>query len=391
MPERERAARAAIVAFSKDWNTDPTSNTHLMRLLAERTDVLWIEASGMRRPNATKVADWSRIGKKVRTIVGGLRAVAPGLNVLSPPALPFPTNRVARAINARLYRRSVRHALRQMHRDGAPLLWVYIPTVARYLDLLPARGLVYHCIDRWWAFTEYDSDEMRRCHEILCRRADHVFASSRELLEDCSQWTERVSYVPHGVDIAHFERAVTEPLKRPADLPAGGRPIVGFIGLLDDWVDLTLVRDVATANPGAEIVLIGAARVPTDTLAAIPNIHLLGRKPFAELPAYLAQFEVALIPFKLNDLTRAVNPIKLREYLSAGVPVVTTALPELHSFRDHEGVDVVADAAAFAAAVTRRLAAPASTSERRRLSESMAGESWSGRLDQMLRQVEHLL
>lgn len=362
-----------------------------MRLLAERTDLLWVEASGMRRPGATKAADWGRIGKKLRKMTGGLRAGAPGLTVLTPPALPLPTSSIARAINARLYRHSIRRALRQMRRDAAPLLWVYTPTVARYLDAIPARGLVYHCVDRWWAFTEYDTDEMMRCHEILCRRADHVFVSSRELLDDCTRWTERVSYVPHGVDVAHFSRAVTEQHPSPSDLPPAGRQLVGFIGLIDDWVDLGVVRDVALANPGAEIVLIGAARVPTDSLTAIPNVHLLGRKPFAELPAYLAHFDVALIPFKLNELTRAVNPIKLREYLSAGVPVVTTALPELLPFRDHEGVDVVSDATAFVAAVKRRLATPADAGERRRLSESMQGESWSGRLDQMLQQVEHLL
>ena len=158
---------------------------------------------------------------------------------------------------------------------------------------------------------------------------------------------------------------------------------------------LMLIRrifDVALpARHVAQIVLIGAARIHTDAVEGLANVRLLGRKPFAELPAYLAHTVVALIPFELNDLTRAINPIKLREYLAAGVPVVTTALPELLLFRGHEGVDVVPDGASFVAAVTRRLARPAHVCERRRISESMRGESWSGRLDQMLRQVEHLL
>jgi glycosyltransferase involved in cell wall biosynthesis len=391
LPEQDRALRAPIVAFSKDWNTDPTSNTHLMRLLAERADVLWVESSGMRRPNAGRVADWRRIGKKIRAMTGGLRPGAPGMTVLSPPALPFPTSRVARAINARLYHWAIRRALGQMRRASNPLLWVYIPTVARYLDLLPSRGLVYHCIDRWWAFSEYDSTEMRRCHEILCRRADHVFASSRELFDDCRQLSDHVSYLPHGVDARHFATAVAGPIARPADLPSSSRPIVGFIGLIDDWVDLSLVRAVALANPSADVVLIGAARAPVDALAGLPNVYLLGRKPFAELPAYLASFEVALIPFVLNDLTRAVNPIKLREYLGAGVPVVTTALPELAPFRGHTGVDIADDDAGFVAAVSQRLARPIGAQERQALSASMAGESWSARLDQMLDQVGHLL
>lgn len=381
----------AVVAFANDWGTDPTSKHHLMRLLAERTAVLWVEASGMRRPTAASGADWSRIAKKLGKMTGALRPGAPGLVVLSPPALPFPTSAIARAVNARLYRRSVRRALLQMQCGPRPLLWVYTPTVARYLDALPARGLVYHCVDRWWAFKDYDADEMRRCHEILCRRADHVFVSSRELEQDCVQLTGRVSYVPHGVEWEHFHRAVAEPLSRPPDLPGRGRPMVGFIGMIDEWVDQELIQEVAAANPHADVVVIGAARVPIDALGRLPNVHVLGRKPFADLPAYLAHCDVALIPFQLNELTRAVNPIKLREYLSAGVPVVTTALPELVPFREHEGVDVVADRAGFVAAVTRRLIAPADSATRRRLSESMRAEGWPGRLDQMLQRVEYLL
>lgn len=392
MPDvANRERLAAVVAFANDWGTDPTSKHHLMRLLAERTSVLWVEASGMRRPTTTSGADWRRIGKKLRKMLGGVRPGAPGLSILSPPALPFPTSAAARVLNAHLYRRSVLKALRQMRRDPRPLLWVYTPTVARYLDVLPARGLVYHCVDRWWAFKEYDADEMLRCHEILCRRADHVFVSSRELERDAVKWTDRVSYVPHGVEWEHFHRAVTEPLPRPADLPDGARPIVGFIGMLDAWIDQELIRQVALTNPEADLVVIGAARVPVDTLAGVANLRLLGRKPFAELPAYLAQCQVALIPFQLNELTRAVNPIKLREYLSAGVPVVTTALPELASFHDHDGVDVVGDRLAFVAAVTRRLATPLDPAGRRCLSESMRAEGWAGRLDEMLQHVDHLL
>ena len=116
-----------------------------------------------------------RIALKLRKMTGGTRAGAPGLTVLSPPSLPFPTHPMAQRVNASLYGRSVRSALRGMGHRADPLLWIYTPTTARYLDRLPARGIVYHCVDRWWAFDEYDADEMRACHEILCRRADHVF------------------------------------------------------------------------------------------------------------------------------------------------------------------------------------------------------------------------
>lgn len=387
----ERHSHGAVVAFANDWRTDPTSKHHLMRLLAEQRDVLWVETSGMRRPAATSAADLKRVVAKVKKMSGGVTAGAPGLTVLSPPSVPFPTHPLAQRLNATLYARSIRNALRGMQHTSAPLLWVYTPTTARYLDTIPSRGLVYHCVDRWWAFEEYDTREMRACHEILCRRANHVFVSARELLGDCAGLTDRVSYVPHGVEWSHFRRAAVEGLPRPTDLPENGRPVIGFVGMIDAWVDLELIAELARRHPEAEVVVVGHARVPTDCLEGLTNLHLLGRKPFADLPQYLRAFDVALIPFVVNELTAAVNPIKLREYLSAGVPVVTTALPELVPFQSHAGVDVVCDNAGFLAAVAQRLATPPSAETRRSLSDTMRGESWNGRLDMMLEQLNGLV
>lgn len=379
-----------IVAFANDWGTDPTSKHHVMRLLSEHTDVLWVESSGMRAPSMARSGDLRRVAAKLRKMTGGTRRVLPGLGVLSPPSVPLPSNPMARSLNARLYAGSITRALARMGHREPPLLWVYTPTVARYLSQLRRSGLVYHCVDRWWAFEEYDPVEMRACHEILCREADHVFASAKALEDDCRQFTDRVSYLPHGVQWEHFRTALTASGPRPADMPSSG-PVAGFIGMLDSWVDQELLVAVARRIAPAHVVLVGHARVDVSRLDAEPNVHLLGRKPFAELPGYLAAFDVALIPFAVNELTTAVNPIKLREYLSAGTPVVTTALPEIVPFADRPGTDVVPDAAAFVEAVARRLAAPASAGDRLAISDAMAGESWEGRIAAMLETIGPML
>lgn len=379
-----------IVAFSNDWHTDPTSKHHVMRLLSEHTDVLWVESSGMRAPSMARRGDLRRVAAKVRQMAGGTRRALPRLSVLSPPSVPLPSSPVARSLNARFYAASIRRALAGMGHDEPPLLWVYTPTVARYLPHLRRSALVYHCVDRWWAFDEYDMTEMRACHEILCREADHVFASARALAEDCRRLTDRVSYLPHGVEWEHFRSAVTDPHPRPADLPATG-PIAGFIGMLDHWVDQELVAAVARRVAPAHVVLIGQARVDVSRLLLEPNICLLGRKPFDALPAYARHFDVALIPFHLNELTEAVNPIKLREYLSAGLPVVSTALPEIVPFADRPGTDVVTDAATFVDRVAARLAAPLDSREREAVSDAMEGESWQGRIALMLDTLGPLL
>lgn len=373
-----------IVAFANDWGTDPTSKHHVMRLLSEHTDVLWVESSGMRVPSLARGGDLRRIGAKLRKMTGGARRALPRLTVLNPPALPLPGSRVARSLNATLYARSIERTLAAMGHREPPLLWVYTPTVARYLPRLRRGALVYHCVDRWWEFEEYDGVEMRACHEILCREADHVFASAKALEADCLPHTSRVSYLPHGVQWEHFRTAV-EPAGpvRPADLPSDG-PIAGFFGLLDAWVDQDLLVAIARRIAPKPLVLVGHARVDVARLEAEPNIHLLGRKPFAELPAYATAFDVGLIPFAVNELTTAVNPIKLREYLSAGLPVVSTALPELVPFANRPGTSLVSSRDDFVEAVARQLANPLDAPARRALSDTMEHESWEGRVEEIL-------
>lgn len=374
-------ASSPVVVFANDWSTDPTSKHHLMRLLSAHTEVLWVETSGMRKPQATNSGDLRRIFRKVGKMFGSLRVGAPNLRVLTPPSIPNPTSRWIQRCNAWLARMSITRALRAMGRQEEPVLWVYTPTAARYLHLFPERRLVYHCVDRWWAFAEYDADEMRACHEILCRRADVVFASSRELVADCEGLARRVVYLPHGVEWAAFRTALdTTGATRPADLPSTSGPIVALVGLIDSRINLPLLRELAEARPDATLVIIGSVRVPVDQLAGLPNVHFLGQKPFRELPAYLAWCAVALIPYVLNDQTRAINPIKLREYLSAGLPVVSSELPDLEGFRGHPGVDLAPTNASFVAAVGNRIDSPPSASTRHEWSEGMRHEGWEGRL-----------
>jgi glycosyltransferase involved in cell wall biosynthesis len=405
--EARLAALAAdlppVVCFANDWQGDPTSKHHIMRTLGRHAPVLWVEASGMRRPDLGSVADLQRIAGRVRRAfarpsadrrtdaaaepadVAGPGRWTRGVRVISPLGVPLPGNAAAEAVNRWLYRRAVGNALPA---DAAPpLLWVYTPTVAPYLDGIPRSGIVYHCVDRWWAFSEYDGTVMRRHHAALCRRADAVFASASELLEDCREFAPDAQLMTHGVDWDHFATAAFAPPPRPADIADVTGPILGFFGLIHDWIDQELLGRLADALPHATLVLIGKTRVDTTALLARPNVRWVGQKPFAQLPAYAAAFDVALVPFRLNELTAAVNPIKLLEYLSAGVPVVATALPEIVRMAPREGLSVGSDHDAFVAATRALLAQPLTPGRRRKISTAQRAESWLGRCVAMLEQI----
>jgi hypothetical protein len=179
------------------------------------------------------------------------------------------------------------------------------------------------------------------------------------------------------VDLTHFSRALDPAVPVPADVAGLPKPIFGFYGLIADWIDLELIRKVADAFPQGSVVLIGKVTTDLEPLKDAPNIHLLGRKPYAELPAYCRAFDVALTPFRLNELAFHVNPLKAREYVAAGLPNICTDLPELHFI---PGCTVASSHAAFLDACREALKDPGPRRER---SELMRPESWEAKVDEI--------
>ncbi len=183
--------------------------------------------------------------------------------------------------------------------------------------------------------------------------------------------------VRHGVDHAHFSRALDPALELPAPLKRLPRPVIGFFGLVADWIDLPLVRRVADAYPQASVVLLGKVVTSTAALDGARNVHLLGRRPYAELPAWCRGFTVAITPFHRNELALAANPLKAREYVAAGLPNVCTDLPEL---RQVPGCTVARTGEEFVAAVGRALRAGGPDPARSAL---VRGEGWEARVDEI--------
>jgi glycosyltransferase involved in cell wall biosynthesis len=369
-----------VVCFANDWSGDPTSKHHLMRQLSRYTRVIWVEASGMRVPKLTSAADWLRMLRKLRGAIdlgkrSSRQSQSENVTVISPLTVPIPGNHIAEMVNFWIYRRALR---RLLGADGTPLMWVYTPTVAPHVDKFKSAGIVYHCVDRWWEFTEYDSEVMRRCHRQLCDVADLVLASSVELMNDCIEGGADPVLLRHGVDWDHFASGLANMPERPYDLAHVPGKIIGFFGLLHDWIDQELLLDVAKSRPRDTVVLIGKARTDIGRLLQQGNVVWLGQKPFTELPTYAAHFDVALIPFELNALTLAVNPIKLLEYLSAGVPTVATALPEIVALTGRPGLHIGRSSEEFTAIVNSLLDRD-ETARRSEISAAQREDSWAGR------------
>jgi len=333
---------------------------------AERYDVLFVEGVPMRSVALGEGRELRRVWRKLRTGVG-LRTVEPGLHVLRPLPIP-PSGRVGRYLQRGALVAQIRWARRKLGLRGPLLSWFSLPVAAPLLGRLGERASILYYQDRYEAFSHVDAPYLRACLKELARGCDISVVSAEELGADLRSLGAKPVLVPHGVDVARFAGA--PPM--PRDLEALPGPLVGYVGLIDDYLDLELLVRLADRLQVGTLVLVGAANTDVSMLRH-DRIKLLGVRPYESIPAYIANFDCCLIPFQVNPLTVAVNPIKLREYLAAGRPVVSTPLPEVSQYGD---VATIASRENFVGAVIELLNSsdPESARQDRRL--RVAGESW---------------
>ncbi|OQX09710.1 MAG: hypothetical protein BWK76_21840 [Desulfobulbaceae bacterium A2] len=365
-----------ILCFANDWHNDPTSKHQIMKLLARQNKVLWINSIAMRMPSVSS-SDLQRIVGKLRNWLKGLERINANLFVFTPIVLPFPSSVLARRINAWLLRLSLRYYRRQLGMQHFQL-WSFVPTMVELAGTMGEEKLVYYCVDEWSKFSFMDSVAMRDMEIRLLRKADVVFTTADHLQRDKQQFNKNTHLIEHGVDHAHFSSALHGGMPVPADMATIPRPVLGFFGLIHEWIDLDLIEHIARAKPEWSIVMIGKCSVDVSRFSRYKNVFFLGQKPYSTLPSYCSVFDVGLIPFAVNDLTVNVNPIKLREYLSAGLPVVSTALPECEKYRDI--IQIATDYTTFVACAEQVLAT-GPTAAREARSHRMASETWEAKVE----------
>jgi glycosyltransferase involved in cell wall biosynthesis len=366
-----------IVCFSHDWNGDPLSKTHLMRLLARNNRVLWVNSIGYRAPTVSR-ADAGRIVKKLLAAATPVREVEPNLFVLSPLAVPAYGIAAVRALNASLLRLQVRMAMRRLG-FRRPINWTFNPAAGLLAGSLGETVLIYHCVDEYTAFSGVPSAALARLEENLLRRADAVVVSAERLYRSKAALNPRTALVRHGVDFEHFRRALDPETRAPEEIAGLPRPVIGYFGLIGrDWIDMDVLTHVARRFAHGSLVMLGKATMDVSALARLPNVHLLGRKPYAVLPAYCRGFDVALIPFPVSEVTLNANPLKAREYLAAGLPVVSTPIPEVEVLGQCR---IGAGPEEFTRQVEEAIREPGPSAAR---SETMREHGWQARLDEIV-------
>ena len=378
---------------SIDWDFIWQGHQEIMsRLAAEGHRVLFIENTGVRQ---VRVSDMGRIRARLknwRRGTNGFREERPNLFVHSPLVLPLPYSRLAGWINRQVMMRSL---TRWMRATGfsRPIVWTFLPTpLAReVIARIDPVATIYHCVDEF-SSSSADARRIVTSEEQLFRDAELVFVTSEKLRERAAKFSEHVHLFPSGVSLEAFGAARDSGVAVPDDLARLPRPVAGYVGGIHQWVDQDLMVAAATRLPDTSFALIGPAQVDVSRLQACPNVHLLGQRPHAEVPAYIQGFDVGLVPYRIADYTANVYPAKMNEYLAMGKPVVATDLPEVHRFnREHDNVVTVGRTADEFAAAVAGAVTPAGDEARRRRIAAAERNGWARRLRDMSALIDEVI
>ncbi len=266
--------------------------------------------------------------------------------------------------------------------------WYYTPMARQFASGLGASVTIYDCMDELSAFAGAPVS-MRENEQALLREADLVFTGGQGLYETKRKQHASAHLFPSSVDTAHFARARS--LKSdPADQAQVPHPRLGYAGVIDERMDLELVRKVAEMRPDWHLIMLGpVAKINPADLPQAPNIHYLGLKQYAELPAYLSGWDIGMLPFALNESTRFISPTKTPEYLAAGLQVISTPIRDVsRPYGDLGLVRIAHGPDEFVRASEALLGAPISREFRISVDRFLAKSSWDKTWSDMNRLIE---
>jgi len=323
-----------IIYFGNDWDAEnKTSSHHMAEQLSKSHRVIYVECPGLRAPKGSG-RDLKKLLVKIGKFLRGPRKIRENMYVFTLIQIPLHRYRLVRIINSYFVPTIISFVMTIL-RVKKPLLWFLVPHLSPLATRLKSKGVIYYCIDDYSALPGVDVGAITRMDNELSMTSDVVFVASDTLLEKKKQLNKNVFVSPHGVDFEHFNQVYTnQKLQSPSGVAGIAKPVIGFWGLIEEWIDLDLVKFIAERKPEWNFIFVGFVAVKDNPCDGMPNVHFLGQRHFSELPQYAKVFDVAILPYKLNQQVINSNPIKLREYLATGKPVVSVDFPQAHHYSD---------------------------------------------------------
>ncbi|MCX5660616.1 MAG: glycosyltransferase [Planctomycetota bacterium] len=381
-------APVRLIVFSDDWGRHPSSCQHLVRHLLPRFPTLWVNTIGTRRPTISR-ADFARAAGKFRRWLAprapeamGDAALPPAsrenLRVVAPLMWPGFRTPTQRRFNARQVTRAVETALGDRAAGERRIVVTTLPITADLVGRLPVDRWVYYCVDDFEAWPGLDAAVMREMEREQAAKVDAVVAVSETLRTRMKAIGRDASLLTHGIDAEHWARVAAAPAPPLPDRFAEAfreapRPLALFWGVVDRRLDPAWCE--ALAGTGGSLLLVGPVQAPDPRLAKMSHVRALGPAGYDELPALAAAADVLVMPYDDLPVTRAMQPLKFKEYLATGRPAVVRALPATAEWADC--ADVAATAEAFVAAVRERAAGGLPVSQAKAREARLATETWA--------------
>jgi len=328
------AKNRPLIVFGEDWGAHPSSTQHIVGVLKQTRPVIWLNSIGLRKPKFTR-HDLRRLFNKVKSFLFDRQQSDntedennSNFIIINPLVIPCATSWFALEMSKVILKWQIKKACKQLKLLN-PIIWASLPTSVDYLELFDEYNCVYYCGDDFNSLAGVDHKFVSLKEAELVKKSSYIFTASDKMLDKFP--SEKVVNIPHGVDFSLFSERVNT---APRDLPQG-RPIAGFYGSISTWLDQNLLVESIIALPHWRFVFIGKICCNIDKIKQFSNVYFLGEKSHWDLPNYIQNWNVALLPFINNEQIRMCNPLKLREYLASGTPIVTTNFNALNGYRKY--------------------------------------------------------
>jgi glycosyltransferase involved in cell wall biosynthesis len=363
--------RGQLLVFADDWGRHPSSCQHLVGHLLGHHDVFWVNTIGMRTPHfdlstlrrgLEKARQWLR-----RSEPTGVAPANP--RVLNPRMWPWFSTRFGRSLNRRLLLRGLAPLAESL--PELPVAVTTLPIVSELIGSLPVRRWVYYCVDDFGEWPGLDQAALRQMEGRLIDQADEVIAVSANLQDKLARSGRHATLLTHGVDVDFWSAPAATAVPELAGLQ---RPLIVFWGVVDRRMDVSLVERLGADLDRGTIVLIGPDADPDPALFRVGRVVRIPPLEFRQLPWVAREADVLMMPYADLPVTRAIQPLKLKEYLATGKPTVVRDLPANRDWQDC--LDLADTPESFSRAVRLRLTTGLPEAQRA-ARQRLAAESWA--------------
>ena len=381
MPAKVKNKQCFLV-FSDDFGEHPSSCQHLFRHISKYQSVLWVNTIGMRTPRLTK-RDILKAINKIRRMLSSLftagekQTEIDNIRVCQPLMLPFLNLPGIRSFNKKSVVHHVRKELKSLQMNS-PVMVITAPNACDYIGHFNERCVVYYCVDDFSEWPGLDKKLVKAMENKLLNESDVLIATSQNLYENIERQGKKANLLTHGVDIRSFSTPQSDEHILLKDIP---KPRVGYFGLFDNRSNKKLLMEIANLLPEISFVITGGIETDVSQLQKIKNVYFTGSIPYVELSKMAKGFDICMLPYKINKLTDSIQPLKFKEYLATGKPIISTPIKEAIKLKEY--IDVAETAKQWAELIQSNLIGLSQPAREKR-SLFIKDQSWEKKSEQFL-------